>query len=107
MTWLYRPGSLLSDTGGSWSAVSGPHGRGALPKGTYRIGAAVALDREAPNAYRDRAGFAWWCPITPSFSTDRTGLGIHPDGNVPGTEGCIGVTERDTRDAYEALRFAA
>lgn len=28
----------------------------------------------------------------------RYGLGIHPDGNVPGTEGCIGLLDSDTSD---------
>jgi RHS repeat-associated protein len=33
----------------------------------------------------------------------RTGLGIHPDGNVPGTEGCIGLTAPDSSEVAEIL----
>jgi len=29
--------------------------------------------------------------LEPNFETDRTDLRIHPDGNAPGTAGCIGV----------------
>jgi hypothetical protein len=43
-------------------------------------------------------------PIKPLFDTNRTGLGIHPDGNVPCTAGCIGATDSDTRSMREALR---
>ena len=39
---------------------------------------------------KDGIGFS--IRLTPSFLTGRTDLRIHPDGNVPGTEGCIGLT---------------
>jgi hypothetical protein len=34
-------------------------------------------------------GFAWFAYIEPQFETERTELGIHPDGNLPGSAGCI------------------
>lgn len=39
----------------------------------------------------------WFIPLTPTFSTNRTGFGIHPDGNLPGTKGCIGLQNSDTK----------
>lgn len=38
---------------------------------------------------------AWFIPLQARFSTNRHGLGIHPDGNVPGTLGCIGLQGMD------------
>ena len=68
-------------------AVSGPHGRGRLPEGTYR-------GRNLRNRSGNRA---MTCPDGNGWSLDlddkggRSLLRIHPDGNVPGTEGCVGV----------------
>ncbi len=93
--------------GRSWSAVSGPHGRGRLPSGRYRIGRVTTLlSGDQNRSYRDRTGLAWWCPIYSNFDSTRTGLGIHPDGGVSGTLGCIGITEDSTRPLYNALREA-
>ncbi len=52
--------------------------------------------------YCDGAGTVWQ-PITSSFPTNRMGFGIHPDGNVPGTAGCIGATSNDTTSLRDAL----
>ena len=41
--------------------------------------------------------------LTPLFKTDRTLLRIHPDGNIPGTRGCIGVQCKDARRFKEEL----
>src|SRR4051812_15449669 len=71
------------------SAVSGPFGRGCLPTGIYTASRAQLLDRPANSPYCDPGNRCWMQLITPTFATDRTDLGIHPDGNVPGTEGCI------------------
>lgn len=88
-----------------WSAISGPWGRGALPSGIYEVSELVDIDpfepRNAP--YKDIKGRAWWMGIYAKFQTDRGGLGIHPDGNVPGTLGCIGV-EGDTEIICSVLR---
>lgn len=93
----------------SWPIVSGPWGNGSAPRGAYLMEKPVALavkpgeDEKSIAPFRDPAGFAWFAHLTPLFQTDRTGLGIHPDGNVPGTEGCIGVVMPDTRPVYEVL----
>jgi len=106
--WRFDGKRLVSPEGAEWEAVSGPHGKGALPEGLYKIGQAVAIDpvdqRNRP--YRDHAGLAWWCPLYPQFETERTGLGIHPDGNIPGTAGCIGIREKDTRELFARLKKA-
>ena len=87
-----------------WPARSGPFGKGPAPPGLYRVGPAV-MWAESEEPYTDQTGLCWWAPLAPKFKTKRGGLGIHPDGNVPGTAGCIGLTEPNTRDAYEFLRF--
>jgi hypothetical protein len=94
----------------SWPTVSGPHNQGALPDGIYifkKYPETVYPDPKRPKwhlSFCDKNGNCWWQPITPLFDTDRTGLGFHPDGNVPGTEGCIGATDSDTRSMREALK---
>lgn len=39
----------------------------------------------------DNAGNCWFLLITPQFATNRSGIGIHPDGRNKGTKGCIGI----------------
>lgn len=93
----YAPPSLDSSLKGSglpeWRqeirvpAVSGPWGKGKLPEGKY-----------GGRNLRNRSGTkAMTCPDGNGWSLDlddkdgRKLLRIHPDGNVPGTEGCVGV----------------
>jgi hypothetical protein len=80
-----------------YSSVTGPHGKGALPKGNYTIKVrhAVVGDTLKSSYENSVTGNRWFIPITPQFSTSRDGFGIHPDGNVPGTLGCIGVKSSD------------
>jgi len=85
-----------------FNCVSGPYGKGALPPGKYEIKKPYKLaDNGNIDAYMGES-YAWVAPITPLFECDRTGLLIHPDGNVEGTRGCIGITEND-HDCYIAL----
>ncbi len=104
--WRFEGNFLIAPDNSRWPAVSGPHGKGLLPEGKYRIGKAVILDSTvlASLPYKDSSGLAWWCPLEPLFLTKRTHLGIHPDGNVPGTKECIGITSLDTRELFERLR---
>lgn len=83
----------LSWNGRSYRAVSGPFKVGALEPGRYR----VEINNVVTNI-DNNIGLqdpitkqGWFIPITPLFNSDRTGLGIHPDGGNPGTEGCIGI----------------
>ena len=83
-------------------AISGPWPRGPLPDGTYETTgrpAVVPPTNPLQGSYCDPVGNCWWWPISPQFPTDRNGLGIHPDGGVPGTRGCIGL-EGSTTDFY-------
>jgi len=81
----------------SYNAVSGPHGKGALDAGAYTIKVRhVAAGKNMNSGFRDKlTGKAWFIPITPDFVTNRNGFGIHPDGGVAGTLGCIGLTGAD------------
>lgn len=76
---------------GSWTAVSGPWGNGSLETGRYTIERTKAVEGGLGGSFQDEGGDSFFIPLTPQFSTMRTGLGIHPDGNVPGTLGCVGI----------------
>jgi hypothetical protein len=103
MGWIFYNGRLIAPSGESWIARSGPWGNGQLPDGLYTIGTAGPVPKSRGSSYRDATNFSWWCPIVPRFSTKRTGIGIHPDGNVPGTLGCIGIVNGNTRSLYNTL----
>jgi hypothetical protein len=96
--------------GKCWPAVSGPGGKGALPPGVYTITEnAKPVDRNNPQLpkFCDALGNCWWAPIEPDFDAGGRGhFGIHPDGEDAGTAGCIGLTDKDTTDAYQTLRNA-
>lgn len=106
--WTFENGVLTSPSGQSWKARSGPFGKGHLENGVYTIGRMVDVNppEYRKGAFKDAAGNAWFCPISPDFASGRKGLGIHPDGNVSGTEGCIGLTEINTSSAYSKLKRA-
>lgn len=99
-------GATLTWGDQTWTAVSGPHGNGALPPGMYTIETdrRTALTRELSAGFRDRqTGLGYFVPLTPDEVIGRTGLGIHPDGNVPGTLGCIGITA-DSESFYRRVQ---
>jgi len=94
----------------SWPAVSGGYGEPA-PSGIYDLSGPVSVvpcEHQQQASYCDPSDNCWWQAIEPTFETHRGKkdgrLGIHPDGNVPGTEGCIGVTSSDTSDLYQTLQ---
>jgi hypothetical protein len=90
----------------SWPAVSGPWGKGQLPPGDYTLTSppsTVSKSNRKHSSFCDSVGNCWWQPIKPKFPTNRKGLGMHPDGNKPGTEGCIGATDKDTRNLRDEL----
>jgi hypothetical protein len=87
-------------------ARSGPWGKGHAPAGTYLATRPVIIAADEKNKpYTDPLGFAWWCDMEPLFYTPRTGFGLHPDGNVPGTLGCVGVIG-NTQTLYQFLKKA-
>lgn len=73
--------------------ISGPWGNGCLPVGKYLCKwATLKLD----DAFK-LANFGWFAYIEPQFKTDRTELGIHPDGGkYVGTLGCVGLKCKTT-----------
>ena len=81
----------------SYKATSGPYGKGSLPTGKYIVQKRMVTNSPSlAKGFRDpKSGEAWFIPLTPRFSTARTGLGIHPDGNKIGTLGCIGIHPND------------
>jgi len=89
----------------TYEAISGKWGKGALPSGLpYKVKQAVRLGHDASPAYADKSGMRWWARIEPDgWECDRTGLGIHPDGNLPGTLGCIGIGEAYTASLFDML----
>jgi len=97
----------------TWSAISGPYGAGALPPGLYDIARReiTQYTNKVDVPYRDKSGMGFFVPIYPKFKTTRgkSGgrLGIHPDGNKPGTLGCIGITEANTKSFHDAIKYTA
>jgi RHS repeat-associated protein len=108
--WIFDGSFLVSTRGGAWKAVSGPQRNGAAPSGMYTISVRalpVGKENKRQSSYCDPSGNCWFARLAPDEDNGRTGLGIHPDGNVPGTEGCIGIKGKDTSDLYELLANGA
>lgn len=116
--YFYRQLGILAwpSQGSYWSAVSGIQGSAnllPLPSGVYTIGRREVTDYTPSigSAFQDKTGNGFFIPIFPTFATNRgrSGgrLGIHPDGNVPGTAGCIGLTDPDTSSFFNAIAGTA
>ncbi len=108
---FYKKLGLIVGFRKAWKVSSGIKGRFAsippksykvppwsLSVGTKRVPGVPFNAKYSKPAYLDKNNFGWflWLGVA--------GYGIHPDGNVPGTEGCIGLTNPDTRDLFEELR---
>lgn len=87
------------------NALSGEHGKGYLPNGLYDAPRNKLLDKPGEDSYCDKSSpkNCWFQVCEPTFETDRTDLGIHPDGNIVGTRGCIGITDDETKEWYDAF----
>jgi RHS repeat-associated protein len=72
----------------SVDAIGGPYGNGAPPNGRYTIDN-PRNPRKESGYKRDGVSFSF--NLNPQFETKRTDLRIHPDGNNPGTLGCVGL----------------
>lgn len=128
--WRFDGNFLFAPDGKTWPARSGGltgsnprvsydvDGKAlSLPKGSYRI-----LRKEKGNNYgvtqlemlipkelqRTKQPIGWFFPLEPLFSTERGSpalgrFGIHPDGGLPGTDGCIGVYSGDYDALYKLL----
>ncbi|TAH44813.1 MAG: RHS repeat-associated core domain-containing protein [Gammaproteobacteria bacterium] len=80
-------------------AVSGPWGNGKLPEGKY--GGRNLRNRSSNKAMTCPDGNGWSLDL--DNKGGRTELRIHPDGNVPGTEGCVGVVCGYHGQVYDSL----
>lgn len=81
--------------------VSGGYGKGFAPKGQYK---AISYRKENGESF-SKFGIGFFVYIVPKFKSDRTELGIHPDGNVPGTLGCIGIKlgSKDEAETWDKM----
>ena len=66
----------------TWRANSGGHGKGCLPHNIYTLEKAVEFK-------------PWWSALKAKFKTDRTALGLHGDGGVKGSLGCLVLMAED------------
>ena len=75
------------------SGVGGPYGNGAPQNGEYSVD--TPRIRAESGFTKNRVGFSF--NLNPLFETKRKYLRIHPDGNSPGTLGCVGLnaSEKD------------
>ena len=91
---------VFTDSGATFRALSGSRTLLPLPNGAYTVmnmkirnKANMALPVKASENGGGGMCFpAWSIEVHPLFSSQRTLLRIHPDGNLPGTRGCIGIT---------------
>ncbi|PCK09217.1 MAG: hypothetical protein COA42_05000 [Alteromonadaceae bacterium] len=90
---------------GEYEVVTGGYGKGAIPDGTYDIERydAVVGDKSTMKSgfVNPASGRGWFLPLTPKFTTTRHGFGIHPDGNLPGTKGCVGLQGADMKKFWD------
>ncbi len=88
-----------------YEVVSGGYGKGAIPDGHYDIERYKAVvgtkSTMKPGFVNPSNGRGWFLPLTPTFSTTRHGFGIHPDGNLPGTKGCVGLQGNDIKKYWD------
>ncbi|HEB94106.1 MAG TPA: hypothetical protein ENI94_11700 [Gammaproteobacteria bacterium] len=88
-----------------YEVVTGGYGKGAIPDGPYDIGVykAVEGDRASMKSgfINPITGRGWFLPLSAKFSTARYGFGIHPDGNLPGTKGCVGLQGGDIKKFWD------
>jgi hypothetical protein len=75
-----------------WDAVTGPYGEGPLANGWYYLTGEEVPAVSESNSMTDTCGNIFKFRLHPQFTTNRSGLLVHPDGGVPGTAGCIGAT---------------
>lgn len=68
-------------------ARSGGYGKGPLETGDYEIS---WMDYRKGDAFT-LFGYGWAAFLNPLFASNRDEIMIHPDGNVPGSLGCVAI----------------
>jgi len=92
---------IFNSTGSRYFSYSGSKTLKPLPNGVYcvknlhlRKDMAMHLDvSPKENGLYGLCFPPWSVDLEPVFPTERNALRIHPDGHLPGTEGCIGIRE--------------
>ena len=88
-----------------YEVVTGGYGKGAIPDGRYDIAVYNAVEGDKMSMktgfINPITGKGWFLPLSPKFSTMRHGFGIHPDGNLPGTKGCVGLQGQDIKRFWD------
>jgi len=88
-----------------YEVVTGGYGKGAIPDGLYDIEVYNAVEGDKTSMktgfINPATGRGWFLPLSPKFSTTRHGFGIHPDGNLPGTKGCVGIQDKDIKRFWD------
>ena len=88
-----------------YSVVTGGYGKGAIPDGSYNIEVRKVAVGSAKNMesgfINPKTKVGWFIPLTPTFKTSRHGFGVHPDGNLPGTKGCLGLQGDDIKKFWD------
>ncbi len=112
LTYNHSSKTLAWSGKGRWEAISGPYGKGKLPQGIYKISRReiTLYSSKVAKGFQDRTGKGFFIPIYPEFKTTRGKqngrLGIHPDGNVYGTLGCIGI-RKNAKSFYDLIAATA
>jgi hypothetical protein len=101
---------MLSGFEKTWTARSGGESYAALENKLYKVPprslmvgteyAPGAIHHEKYNqaCYKDENGLGWFLWL------GEGGLGIHPNINLTGTQGCIGIVGACTRELFDLLR---
>ena len=88
-----------------FEVVTGGYGKGPVPDDLYDIEVFRAVEGDISNLkygfVNPITGRGWFLPLTPKFTTTRHGFGIHPDGNLPGTKGCVGLQGADIKKFWD------
>ena len=106
--WKNNKGVTVSEgitylNGDKFKSISGGGGKGSFPQGMYLIMPVQYLGKDFLNvAAYSKEGLSFFAPLVPNFKTDRTQLGVHPDGGAWGTLGCCGLSEK-IQQAYHIL----
>jgi hypothetical protein len=88
----------------SYSVITGGYGLGEIPNGSYDVKVRNVAEGDSTTMksgfLNPATGRGWFIPLEAKFSTSRFGFGIHPDGNLPGTKGCLGLQGDDIDKFY-------